>query len=341
MLSPDSNEEYTDARNILTVPAPKHVIGVGRDGCLSFNAKHDQDKPNIDVADSLMDPHMGAVYDDAPISALLSHYHIQIAPVDVAAPHAPVAAALAFGKSFIEQKKHISAAASPLPPDEQHGSNTPGPGKYRETYSPPATSLQKLIVESYVRNKVPVPSSLSSFSPKINLSCPQVSPLFADSAWPQKYAVVLCMSLSFNVPFKPSSDSCVIIVLQITARILLQPAHTPEVGGLLPSTSQACFVLHVMELKGGVRYVSTCYNSLAQSAALTASVEASFQYGPHQGEAQLPYATAPQTSATPRSQYAKLWLNPDDLGMLYPLVPSGPFMVSSITCGWLVCMANP
>jgi len=35
-------------------------------------------------------------------------------------------------------------------------------------------SLHQMVVDSYIRNKTPVPSSFSSFLPKIHVMCPQV-----------------------------------------------------------------------------------------------------------------------------------------------------------------------
>ncbi len=38
------------------------------------------------------------------------------------------------------------------------------------------SSLHKLVVESYIRNKTAVPSSFSTFMPKLHIMCPQVRP---------------------------------------------------------------------------------------------------------------------------------------------------------------------
>ncbi len=40
----------------------------------------------------------------------------------------------------------------------------------------PSSSLHSLVMESYVRNRVPLPSSLASFTPKLQLTCPAVRP---------------------------------------------------------------------------------------------------------------------------------------------------------------------
>lgn len=142
------------------------------------------------------------------------------------------------------------------------------------------------------------------------------------------------------IPFKDFAawGACMRVRLQVTARFKMMAAHTPAIGGLHSSNSTAWFVLHVMSLSGGVRYVSTCFNSLAQSAAASASVEASFQYTQSKNVERSTAAPAqPSVAGPPRGDYAKVWLHPDDVSLLYPQPPEVKVSPSHASRGSALC----
>jgi hypothetical protein len=103
----------------------------------------------------------GTIYPDAPISLYLSRYKVHLAAVELAASYPPSIVAVVRFMGKMVQLKAATQRADP---------NLLSAGRQW-----PPTSLHALVMDSYTRNCVRLPSSMAVFVPKLQLSCPMVS----------------------------------------------------------------------------------------------------------------------------------------------------------------------
>lgn len=131
-----------------------------------------------------------SLYPDVPISEYLSRFKVTVAPVEVAATHPPlmVAGGFFFRRMLMAMQRSGAARA-----DSCTG----------QVEVDKASSLHALVMESYKRNQVPLPSSMAAFTPKIKLSCPMVSTtatkqplIFCPQPLGDRLAFILALSLA-------------------------------------------------------------------------------------------------------------------------------------------------
>ncbi|EFJ52491.1 hypothetical protein VOLCADRAFT_86643 [Volvox carteri f. nagariensis] len=103
----------------------------------------------------------GAIYPDAPISLYLSRYKVNIAAVEMAFNSPPFVIASA---RFIDSMVQLKAARRKAEA-----------GMSIAVEEWPSTNLHLLVMDSYTRDCVRVPSSMAAFMPKLQFYCPMVS----------------------------------------------------------------------------------------------------------------------------------------------------------------------
>lgn len=107
----------------------------------------------------------------SPLCIFLYKPQVILAPVDIALNLNPIKAMLAFVEACSSVQK-----SQLVQPDAVIGSRRAVPGSPAATPGIDAsTNLHAMILDSYKRNAMPVPSSVSSFLPKMHLTCSHVS----------------------------------------------------------------------------------------------------------------------------------------------------------------------
>ncbi len=239
-----------------------------------------------------------SLYPDVPISEYLSRFKVTVAPVEVAATHPPlmVAGGFFFRRMLMAMQRSGGARAQ-------------GDACTGQVQVDKASSLHALVMESYKRNQVPLPSSMAAFTPKIKLSCPMVGTISTqqllgiclervDDRLAPNLASYLevhghtcnpngMVSLS-GVAMSVTGISHTTALLtfpatlfpQITIRGVLIPGFAPDLAGLSMRHSDILAVVVLSDLHLSTRYITTCYMTLVRSATVHAHMEAYFTWLP-------------------------------------------------------------
>lgn len=139
--------------------------------------------------------------------ALTLCMQVTLAPVSLVITPSALVPVLSFTKRFLRALEVSRAGSSS--------------GKIQMLSSAAKRSLRASVIDSYIRNRVVVPMSLSSFLPKMQLSCPQVG-------WPVSTAVMLDSSgPPFSMLCAPVPDPCVQQGLSVMCMHVCAGHHSP------------------------------------------------------------------------------------------------------------------
>ncbi|GLI64033.1 hypothetical protein VaNZ11_007171 [Volvox africanus] len=203
----------------------------------------------------------GAIYPDAPISRYLSRFKVHLAAVEIALSSPPFVVACA---RFMDSVMRLKAAT------QKAGVATP--------YEWPSTNLHLLVMDSYTRNRIKVPSSMAAFMPKLEFFCPLVS---------VRWMLAAAHTPSIGGISGQHSDVLAVAVAS-NFRIASRYVHTCY-ASLVQSTSARAHLEVYFQIQ-----------ARSDSRLVTPGGTASGTCTPHLGH------------------FAKLWLDADDVELAFP-----------------------
>ncbi|GFR40090.1 hypothetical protein Agub_g638, partial [Astrephomene gubernaculifera] len=146
---------FTTPKHVLVVPASRESMelhGTKLDFSGSAAPRGLANSQSVSMTKPMAST--GSVYSDAPISAYLSRFKVNLAPVEVALTHP---ACIVASAEFLASMVRLRAATA-----NTHARRS-------------SMSLHSLVMDSYTRNRVPLPSSMAAFMPKLQICCPMVT----------------------------------------------------------------------------------------------------------------------------------------------------------------------